>query len=84
MQSAEIDQHLKNLKKTRSHIINALDGTNENSNVVRDIDHLVEYLTTTDHEAITSEYVDRKFRIINGEIQCSLDCFTHAMQALQK
>ncbi|CAI2652713.1 hypothetical protein AKUA2003_12900 [Apilactobacillus kunkeei] len=84
MTREEIDNNLLTLKRTRSHIINALDGTNRDSNVIRDIDHLVEYLNETDEREITQEYVDRKFRIIKGEINCSLDCFNNAMKVLTK
>lgn len=84
MEQAQIDETLLTLKRTRSHIINALDGTNRDSNVIRDIDHLVEYLNQNDSEEITQEYIDRKFRIIKGEINCSLDCFNNAMKALMK
>ncbi|GAA6113041.1 MAG: hypothetical protein M3005_03620 [Apilactobacillus sp.] len=84
MLQAQIDETLLTLKRTRSHIINALDGTNRDSNVIRDIDHLVEYLNQNDSEEITQEYIDRKFRIIKGEINCSLDCFNNAMKALMK
>lgn len=84
MEQSQIDETLLTLKRTRSHIINALDGTNRDSNVIRDIDHLVEYLNQTDRAEITQEYIDRKFRIIKGEINCSLDCFNNAMKALTK
>lgn len=84
MEQAQIDETLLTLKRTRSHIINALDGTNRDSNVIRDIDHLVEYLNQTDRAEITQEYIDHKFRIIKGEINCSLDCFNNAMKALTK
>lgn len=82
MEQKEIDATLLTLKRTRSHIINALDGTNRDSNVVRDIDHLVEYLNQSDKDKITQDYIDRKFRIIKGEINCSLDCFNNAMKAM--
>lgn len=80
MEKASIDQTLLNLKRTRSHLINAFDNTNEKSNVISDIDNLVSYLKQTDN--INQTHVNNKIRIIKGEINCSMHCFMNAMKSL--
>ncbi|MBW1605076.1 hypothetical protein [Lactobacillus sp. Sy-1] len=74
---------LTSLRRTRSHIINALDGTNEKSNVIKDIDRFVNFLNETPLDQITEKDVDYNYSIIKAEINCSLNCFTHALNAIK-
>lgn len=80
MEKAIIKQTLLNLKRTRSHLLNAFDNTNEKSNVISDIDNLVSYLKQNDN--INEIHVDNKIKIIKGEIDCSMHCFTNALKSL--
>ncbi|WP_105956709.1 hypothetical protein [Apilactobacillus quenuiae] len=81
MENNKINQTLLNLKRTRSHLLNAFDNKNERSNVISDIDNLTNYLKQAEND-VDQEYVDYKIKIIKGEINCSMHCFTNAMNAL--
>ncbi|TPR13138.1 hypothetical protein [Apilactobacillus timberlakei] len=80
MEKTSINQTLLNLKRTRSHLLNAFDNTNAKINVISDIDNLVSYLKQNNN--INQAHVDNKIRIIKGEINCSMHCFTNAMKSL--
>ncbi|UQS84886.1 hypothetical protein MOO46_06490 [Apilactobacillus apisilvae] len=81
MNPVDVQKTLNNLKRTRSHMMNAFDSKNEKSNVISDIDNLTNYLKSNDHE-IDSNYVNHKLKIIKGEINCSMHCFTNALNSL--